>query len=93
MREFIARWTADGYCVDFYHMVVAEALDKAKELWDEYAKTHEKIQYSWNKAVNAAKYHHGGYITWKDNGESNKTEGCYEMENVNTYEGSDHLRD
>ena len=30
---------------------------------------------------------------WKDNGESDKAEGCYKMENVNTYEGSDNLRD
>lgn len=43
-------------------MVVAESLDNAKELWDEYVKTHEKIQYSWNKAVKAVKYHHGGYM-------------------------------
>ena len=42
MRKFIVVWTADGYCVDFYHMVVAESQDKAKELWDEYVKTHEK---------------------------------------------------
>lgn len=93
MHEFIVRWTASGYCVDFYYMVVAESLDKAKELWDEYVNKHKDIQYSWKKAVNAVKYHHGGYITWKDNGESNKTEGYYKIENVNTYEGSDHLRD
>ena len=28
MREFIVRWTASGYCVDFYHMIVSESLDK-----------------------------------------------------------------
>lgn len=74
-------------------MIVAESLDKAKELWNEYVKTKDDIQYSWNKAVKAAKNHYGGYIAWKDNDESNKAEGCYEMENINTYEGSDHLRD
>ena len=93
MREFIVRWTASGYCVDFYHMIVSESLDKAKELWNEYVKTHADVEYSWNKAVKAVENHYGGYITWKDNGESDKAEGCYKMKNVNTYEGSDHLRD
>ena len=93
MREFIVRWTADGYCVDFYYMVVAESLDNAKELWDEHVKTHEKIQYSWDKAVKAVKYHYGGYISWKDNGETNMDKGCYEMKNVKISTGSDHLRD
>lgn len=55
MREFIVRWTANGYCVDFYYMIVTETLDKAKELWNEYVKMHKDIQYSWNKAVNALK--------------------------------------
>lgn len=93
MREFIVRWTADGYCVDFYYMVVAESLDKAKELWNEYVKVNKDIQCSWSKAVKAVKNHYGGYITWKDNGETTKSKGCYKMENVNTYECSDHLRD
>ena len=93
MREFIVRWTADGYCVDFYYMVVAESLDKAKELWNEYVKVNKDIQYSWSKAVKTVKNYYGGYITWKDNGETTKSKGCYKMENVNTYEGSDHLRD
>ena len=93
MHEFIVRWSASCYCVDFYYIVVAETLDEAKELWNEYVNINKDIQYSWNKAVNAVKYHHGGYISWKDNGETDKTGGCYEMESVNTYEGSDHLRD
>ena len=93
MREFIVRWTADCYCVEFYYMVVSESLDKAKELWNEYVNTHEDIQYSWNKAVKAVKNHYGGYISWKDNGKTERTEGCYEMETVNTYDSSDHLRD
>lgn len=46
MHEFIVRWTASGYCVDFYYMVVAESLDKAKELWDKYVNIHKDIQYS-----------------------------------------------
>ena len=85
MHEFIVRWTASGYCVDFYYMVVAESLDKAKELWDKYVNIHKDIK--------AVENHYGGYITWKYNGESDKAEGCYKMKNVNTYEGSDHLRD
>lgn len=93
MREFMVRWTADGYCVEFQYIVVAESLDNAKELWNEYVKTHEKIQYSWSQAVKAVKYHHGGYISWKDNGESDKAEGCYKMEEVKISTGSDHLRD
>lgn len=93
MREFIVRWTADGYCVEFHYLVVAESLDNAKELWDEYVKTHEKIQYSWNKAVKAVKYHYGGYISWEDNGETKKEKGCYGMESENISTGSDHLRD
>ena len=46
IREFIVRWTANGYCVDFYYMIVTETLDKAKELWNEYVKMHKDIQYS-----------------------------------------------
>lgn len=93
MREYIVKWTADGYCVEFYHMIVAESLDKAKELWNEYVNTHEKIQYSWHKAEKAVKYHYGGYISWKDNGVTDRNEGCYEMEKENISTGSDHLRD
>ena len=93
MREFIVRWTASGYCVDFYYMIISETLDKAKTLWNAYANNNSNIQYSWNKAVNAVKNHYGGYIVWKDNGETDKAEGCYEMETISTYEGSDHLRD
>lgn len=93
MNKYIVRWTASGYCVDFYGMVVAETLDKAKELWDEYVKSHEDVRYSWDKAIKAVKYHYGGYIEWKDYDSTNKEEGCYEMPVVNTYEGSDHLRD
>lgn len=93
MREFIIRWTADGYCVEFQYKIVAESLNKAKELWDEYVKTHEEVQYPWEKAVKAVKYHYGGYISWEYNGETERANGCYEMETVNTYDGSDHLRD
>ena len=93
MREFVVRWTADGYCVEFYYTVVSETLDAAKKLWDKYVNNHSDIQYSWNKAVKAVKKHYGGYIAWKDNGETNKPEGCYGMESVNTYYGSDHLMD
>lgn len=93
MREFIIRWTVDGYCVEFQYKIVAESLNKAKELWDEYVKTHEEVQYPWEKAVKAVKYHYGGYISWEYNGETERADGCYEMETVNTYDGSDHLRD
>ena len=93
MHKFMVRWTADGYCVEFRYLVVAESLDRAKELWDKYVKDHEKIQYSWSKAVKAVKYHYGGYISWKDDGEIDKSEGCYEMEKENISTGSDHLRD
>lgn len=93
MRQFTVRWTADSFCVEFNYLIVAESLDSAKELWNEYVKTHEKIQYSWSKAVRAVKYHHGGYISWKDNGETNRSKGCCEMEEVSIYDGSDHLRD
>lgn len=93
MKEFIVRWTADGYCVEFHYLVVAESLDNAKELWNEYVKTHEEIQYSWNKATRAVKRHYGGYISWKDNGETNRSRGCCEMKSENIFTGSDHLRD
>lgn len=93
MHEFIVRWTADGYCVEFRYVVVAESLDKARELWDEYIKEREKIQYSWGKAVKAMKYHYGGYISWKDNGVTDRNEGCYEMGKGNISTSSDHLRD
>ena len=93
MKEFIVRWTADRYCVEFHYLVIAESLDSAKELWNEYVKTHEEIQYSWDKAVKAVKHHYGGYISWKDNGDTNRSKGCYEMESENIFTGSDHLRD
>lgn len=93
MKEFIVRWTADSFCVEFYYLVVAESLDKAKELWNEYVNTHEDIQYSWNKAVKAVKRHYGGYIEWKDNGDTDNLQGCYEKGSENIFTGSDHLRD
>ncbi len=95
MREFVVRWTADSFCVEFNYLVVAESLDNAKELWNEYIKTHEEeeIQYSWDKALRAVKRHYGGYISWKDKGETDKLQGCYRMESENLFTGSDHLRD
>ena len=74
---------------------IAESLDNAKELWNEYIKTHEEeeIQYSWDKALRAVKRHYGGYISWKDKGETDKLQGCYRMESENLFTGSDHLRD
>ena len=93
MRQFILRYTADGYCCDFRFKVNAESLNKAKELWKEYVDKHEDIEYSWNKAEKAVKYHHGGYIEWKDNGRTNKTEGVYELGEDYYIKGSDHLED
>ena len=43
--------------------------------------------------LQAVKYHYGGYISWKDNGDTKKIKGCYGMENENISTGSDHLRD
>ena len=92
-HEYIVNWTADCYCVEFSYSIIAENLEKAKDLWNEYINTHEELQYSWNKAMKAVKYHHGGYIKWEDNGITNKADGCYDLETINTYSGSDHLRD
>lgn len=93
MREFIVRWTADGYCVEFRYKIVAESLNKAKELWEEYVDKHEDIEYSWSKAEKAVRYHHGGYIEWKDNGDTKNAEGVYELGENYYIKGSDHLRD
>lgn len=93
MKQFILRYTADCYCCDFRFIVNAESLDKAKELWTEYVNNHKDIEYSWYKAEKAVKYHHGGYIEWKDNGETEDREGVYELEKDYYREGSDHLRD
>lgn len=93
MRQFILRYTADGYCCDFRFVVNAKSLDKAKELWKEYVNKHEDVAYSWSKAEKAVKYHHGGYIEWKDDGETENAEGIYKLENNYYREGSDHLRD
>lgn len=92
MRQFVLRYTADGYCCDFRFEVNAESLDKAKELWKEYVDKHEDIKYSWHKAEKAVEYHHGGYIEWKDNGKTENTEGIYELKKDYYREGSDHLR-
>lgn len=93
MRQFILRYTADGYCCEFRFEVNAESLDKAKELWKEYVKTHENVAYSWSKAEKAVKYHHGGYISWTDKGKTEDTEGVCVLKEDCFREGSDHLRD
>ena len=93
MKQFILRYMADGYCCDFRFKVNAKSLDKAKELWKEYVKTHENVAYSWSKAEKAVRCHHGGYISWTDNGETENAEGVYELGEDYYLEGSDHLRD
>lgn len=93
MRQFILKYTADGYCCDFRFKVNSESLDKAKELWKEYVDNHEDIAYSWSKAEKAVKYHYGGYVSWKDNGETENKEGVYELKKDCYRESSDHLRD
>lgn len=93
MKKFMIRWTASGYQVEFRCLIVAESLEEAKQIWQNYVKNNSEIQYSWEKAESAVQRHYGGYIVWKDMGESNKIKGCYEKENVNIFEGSDHLRD
>lgn len=93
MNSYIVRWSANGYCVEFYYKIVAESLNNAKMLWDKYVNVHPDIQYSWEKAVRGVENHYGGYIEWKDSGVASEKKGCYVLEKVNTFYGSDHLRD
>ena len=93
MKAFLVSWYASGYCGTFRYLVVANNLDEAKKIWSKFVDENKDVEYSWRKAEKGVKNHYGGYITWKDNGESDKAEGCYKMENVSTYDGSDHLRD
>lgn len=93
MKSFIVSWHADGYCGSFNYNVVANNLAEAKEIWKEFAKNNSKIEYSWHKAEKGVKNHHGGYITWKEDGNTDKEAGCYEMAFDAWNIGSDHLRD
>lgn len=92
-NKFIVTWTAAGYCGEFRYSIVAVDLESAKDLWDAYVKVNSKVQYSWKKAVSACKYHHGGYISWKNAGSTDQEVGCYEMDFLFFKESSDHLRD
>ena len=54
---------------------------------------YEVVEYSWRKAEKGVKNHYGGYITWEENGNSDKEIGCYKMDFDAWNTGSDHLWD
>lgn len=93
MKSFVVSWYASGYIGTFNYLVVADDIEKAKEILEEYVKNNSRIAYSWAKAENGVKNHYGGYITWKDNGVCDKKIGCYKLEFDKWNVGSDHLND
>lgn len=93
MNAFKVSWHASCYNGTFNYLVVAKTIEKAKELWEKFATNDRNISYSWEKAIKGVKNHYGGYITWKEMGETDKTQGCYELEYDNWKIGSDHLND
>lgn len=91
--SFVVTWHADGYCGAFRHEVVAESLDKAKEVWEDYVCKNEDLNYSWEKAKNAVRKHYGGYIEWKEQGLTDKAAGFYKLPFDYYKQKSDHLWD
>lgn len=92
-NSFVVSWFADGYNGTFNYLVVADNIEKAKELWKDFVKHNDDVSYSWEKAEKGVKNHYGGYITWKDNGVCDKEIGCYELPYNRWNVGSDHLWD
>lgn len=91
MNAFKVSWHASCYNGTFNYLVVAKTIEAAKELWEKFVTDNIEISCSWEKAVKGVKNHYGGYITWKEMGETNKEQGCYELEYNNWKMGSDHL--
>ena len=93
MNAYKVSWHADGYTGTFNYLVVAESLHEAKEKWEKFVSHKQRLSYSWEKAKAAAKRHYGGYVVWKEEGETDKEPGCYELKFNKWNAGSDHLRD
>ena len=93
LKSFIVRWHASGYAGSFRYLVVAESIYKAQEIWDKFVEAHDEIQYSWEKAKQAMQRHYGGFTDWKENGDTDKKEGCYELPFDAWNAASDHLND
>lgn len=93
MKKFMVEWYASGYCGSFKYSVVANSLEEAKIIWNEFISNNDKLKYSWEKAERGVKNCYGGFIRWKEIGKSNKEIGCCEMEFDYWNTGSDHLMD
>lgn len=92
-RAFTVSWHADSYNGTFNYTVVADSLQQAKKMWDEFTFNNKKLSYSWEKAKMGVENHHGGYISWKNVGETDKEPGCYEEKYDAWNTASDHLWD
>lgn len=93
MKEFIVEWYASGYCGSFRYLVVADNLEETKMIWEYFILENRKLLYSWRKAKLGVKNHYGGFIRWKEMGESDKETGCYKLSFDDWNIGSDHLLD
>lgn len=89
MKSFIVSWHASGYNGTFNYLVVADDIEKAKEIWAEFVNNNDDVAYSWEKAKRDC----CGYTDWKDDGICDKEIGCYELPYNRWNVGSDHLWD
>lgn len=93
MKSFIVRWTVSSMCGESSFRVVAESLEKAKELFEPFIIQDKENSYFWEQACRAVERHYGGYIDWKVEGDTNMEKGCYELPFDSCFSGSDHLND
>lgn len=93
MKAFKVSWYASGTTGTFNYLVVAESLYMAKEAWEKFTEGDREISYFWKKAKEGEKNHYGGSVTWKEEGDTDKKPGCYDLGYDAWNTGSDHLND
>ena len=56
MKSFIVRWTVSGMCGESSFRVVAESLEKAKELFEPFIMQDKENSYFWEQACRTSPY-------------------------------------
>ena len=46
MKKFMVEWYASGYCGSFKYSVVANSLEEAEIIWNEFISNNDKLKYS-----------------------------------------------